>query len=139
MFNIFINNSLKKEAKTWDEVTKYLGLLGYDIRSIRKVEQGRWVVAYDANSATIIQVWTAEKIFHYFQFWDGGELVMKQIRSLTDKDYYPRLRQAVLKFFEQYEGKTNFDINNAAWHELDTYLALKGFHYTNKYSPHNLA
>ena len=62
MFNIFINNSLKKEAKTWDEVTKYLGLLGYDIRSIRKVEQGRWVVAYDANSATIIQVWTAEKI-----------------------------------------------------------------------------
>lgn len=139
MFKIYINRSLKKEAKTWDEVTKYLGSLGYDIRPIRKIEQGRWVIAYNANSATIIKVWTAEDIFHYFQFWDGGENVMKQIRSLTDKDYYPRLRQAVLKFFKQYEGDNNFAINYAAWHELDTYLSLRGFHYTNEYSPNNLA
>lgn len=127
MFKIYINRSLKKEAKTWNEVTKYLGLLGYDIRTIRMIEQGRWVTAYNANPVTIIKVWTAEGIFHYFQFWDGGELVMKQIRSLTDKDYYPQLRRAVLEFFKQYEGKTNFEINYAAWHELDTYLALKGF------------
>ena len=139
MFTIQINSWQHKEQK-WFQVLLTLRKLGFDTNRIQKVEQGRWYIDKENNSfevAEITQSWTAETIFHYFQFSKSGEDVMKQIRNQAGKDYYPQLRREVLNYFKKYEGENTTIIDNAAL-DLERHLAEKGFHYTNEFSPLHL-